>query len=534
MTISLEKVNSNFCLRIRDNLEVFDIIGTNNGIELSKNGQSIDLQNLVYENQNLFNKVKDYFIDNVVKNYIEDKNVTNLLNSLKITLSFLKQNKTFNYNEAISFLEKIFTAYKNILNEKEDNVYSTDAKFFVSNIVQEFMEDIKEKYNNSNTLDFVKFILSFIDDISFQSKIIDGLINYKSNNSDKDFVTDIIENFDFTELSIKDVAKLYAIISRQNANKNAIKIIDKINNEYISKLNDSDLNYFSDYFLKNVNNINYFNEKSNINIANYSQTVINYFDYVSKSRNYNCFNNLVNSINKNIINVDFGSFKLVDILEKSLIEQSIKSIKNRNQKRNFTIFFKKRNKKYLNEMVSCVTDSVFIDGISSKKSGRFLMVDNKSIFEKALTKKIRCNKFSNEKKHQVLLRNKNNLYKLSRVKSFKKEFLNNKIIISFLKNKNMKEIEKSFLLNFYINKILFNKKCLSKNRIISYFQKKIKTSSVQKFKRIMEKEGIQETDFAIKGTNDKIAPKSCINIKQNQTSKSFPNTNLNSKTSMYR
>ena len=524
MKISMSGDGVMSCLKVGSDTDTFAVSSVKGNFELNKNGHEISYDDLILDNPNLPGDAKNYFINNTIKNYIDTNNVSDLVSSLRLIIGLLKKDKNFNVDESMVFLKDIFINYKYFVNNEKNIGHISSIKFFISNIVPEFIEDIREKYNNSDIIEFANFLLSYVDNISFQSKIVDGLLNYKSKNSNKDFATDILENFDFTKISIKDVARLYAIISRQNANKNAIKIIDKINHDYISKLNDSDLNKFSKYFCKNVNDINYFDEKSNINIANYSQTMINYFEYVSINGSFSSFNYLVKSIKENIKDVDFGNYKLTDTLEMSLVEQSVKSMKNSNQKKNFIRFFKRKSKSYLKNIVSNIVDSVFNDGLNNKKSGKFLIRDNAKIFNKTITDKIKHNKFSDDRKCKILINNKKNLYKLSKIKSFKKEFLDKKNIIHFLKNKNIDCEDKKFLLNFYIKRILFDKKSLSKNIILSFFQRKIKEIAVKKFNTLIINEGIlKDNPNLIKITKERKAPKSYVKIELSENLKKIPN-----------
>lgn len=490
--ICFDKKNGSHCLVIEDKKigHLFTIDYCNNELLFISENKNIDFSSFINSYKSVFRDVRYYFLDNVLLDYIKNNNMSLFLSDLRFIIKFFNEKGGLNNEELLVFLKDIFVNYKYFLKKTNKENYITDVKFFISNVVPEFIEQIKEKYNNSkNILNFIEYIM-LIDDINFQSKIIEGLLNTSTTNLEKSFFLDVLENLDLSKLSIKKVSRLYSILSRQNANKAAVKLMEKIHNEYLSKLNNSEINKFSDYFCKDVNGINYFENKSNINIANYSQSMINYFSYLAKNRKFDCFKRFLSSIKENITDVKFDEFNLNDKLERSLIEQITRNIECKNQEDNLAKLFENKDGKYKNSIVSNLATSVFCDGISNKKSARFLMVKNKKTFEKAVTRNIKSLSLSNDRKNKILLNNKYSLNRLSRMKSFKENFLNDNVMIDFIDSNKIDNQDKNFLLNFYIDKVLMNKKKLSKIKLVAHIQKKNRLSKVKKFTNKLKKKGI--------------------------------------------
>lgn len=480
----LEKINGVLCIKTESGDDVLHTYYKDGALEVIKNGQHVDVSELSNilsgENLDKFTEIKDSFIQNILSEYVNGGEVQNFVNGLRLVIRFFRINTS---NDLVLFLKETFVNYERLLRETGVTGFSSNIKFFITCIVPEFMKDIRDMYNGTSIPGFVNFILTFVNDISFQSKIIDGLLNCKKDDKNKDFAKDILENFDFNTISINGAARIYAILSRQNANKDAIKILNKIHDEYLSRLSDEDLNKFTEFFCQNVNDINYFGDKGSINIANYSQTMINYFYYVSRARSFKCFSQLLISLRRSMRNVPFGDSTLVDILEQSLIEQTTKSMSTERQRENIAKLFDGRENSYSEKIVRNTAGSIFFDGLSSVISADFLVDNFGSLVSEVVRDTVEHKNLSDVKKVQVLSRNQECLSVLSKIKAFRKNFLNQKTVLALLNSKTESDETKAVVADFYKNKILFNKDALSKLPVIGYIQSQFRKMRVRLFEK---------------------------------------------------
>ena len=427
---------------------------------------NMELEKKIYKKfKNKYSNDENFYNKKVINEIICNEN-THIVSEFKDylikedNLEFL--HKIYTIENCMQCLPKIFEYYENSSVIFPNYIILPESKYIYNNIQkkQKIIDDQQElKYEKEKKL-FSNYNHNLIDDLIFNDKAIDSILNqtdtsgvkrfFGLNNNENDISNtfdDVVKMIEKAEKEkIKKINKVknnYKNISKNNSNlkgRNNKKLINEISN--YKNNNISSLNKNKN-LLNNSNKVNIRKNKINKDDKKYNNNTIYISSYTHNNKNNKplLINNLLSN---NVNNKNINNITMKAIEEKKLVNNNkyYKTKVNNNKK---SILNQNKNLSNSNSNLTLKKNKLFFSQISFQN------------YKQIIHKKIKSSDFNDSKKTPLTCREKFST-KNEIMKNFSDK-IRNKTLSNSIKNNNS-SINKKHLNQDLEKKININKKPL--------------------------------------------------------------------------